>query len=900
MTAVRAPAPERIATYRLQFTPQFRFREALAVLPYLRGLGISHVYASPITRARAGSTHGYDVCDPRAVNPELGTRAELLELLRAARAQGLGWLQDVVPNHLAVSAQNPFLWDVLAFGRRSRWGFLFDIDWEHLDLGGKVLLPQLGEPYVDSLRAGRLRLRWQDRGPVLVYGGLELPLAGASVAALLDASGLAPEVSQALAESDGLIPAEERERLRAEALEMAAEPALRARLDQVLARVTDPLDIDAVVVQQAWQLAWWRMGRELVGYRRFFAVDELIAVRMEDPRTFELMHALAFELVDSGLVDGLRIDHVDGLVDPTAYLRGLRARLPGAWLVVEKILGRDEELPAQWPIDGTTGYELLARMTAACCAPSAQARFDALHHRLTGSHREPARLAGDLRRDVDALGLGGDLDRVVRELRAAACATLPLRDCGRGSLRRGLAALLAGLPVYRTYTGPDDPPQVARATLAGARDAAAREQPALAAVVTGLHDVLATGIAPDAPAVVRAALLRVQQLSGAVMAKGCEDTFFYAWTRLLALNEVGGDPLAFGMPSAAFLAGALARGARWPGTINASATHDTKRGEDVRARLAALSWLPERWDAFASAWMADHERWAVHLAGGPAPAREDRHLLYQTLVGTWPEDGAVDAAYGERIQACALKSAREAGQRTRWSEPDAAYEEALRQWVAALLDPGISAAFHADLGKLVAALAPRAHAISAAQVVLKCTLPGVPDVYQGTELGDFALVDPDNRRPVDFALAQRVLAGQSGGPAPALPGKLDLLARCLRLRRADPALWCHGRARALETASPLPQGVMAFTRESADAVALVVVAVADPLSLSSTVLPRDEAWPDLAWSDAMTGRIQGLHRLDSLATVLGGATYAVLIGRRQHAAAAIVPVPGEMTPQSAV
>nr|MBA3938439.1 malto-oligosyltrehalose synthase [Planctomycetota bacterium] len=397
MTGAPAPAPARIATYRLQFTPQFRFRDALALLPYLRDLGISHIYASPITQARTGSTHGYDVCDPRAVNPELGTRDELFALLRAVRAHGLGWLQDVVPNHLAVSAQNPYLWDVLAWGRRSRWAFLFDIDWDHPDLGGKLLLPQLGEPYVDSLRAGKLRLRWRERGPVLVYGGLELPLTGASVAALLDAAGLAPGISQALAESDGLIPAEARERLRAEALEMAVEPALRAELERVLAEVTDPLALDAVIVQQAWQLAWWRMGREQVGYRRFFAIDELIAVRMEDPRTFNLMHALACELVDSGLVDGLRIDHVDGLIDPTAYLRGLRARLPDAWLVVEKILGRDEELPVQWPIDGTTGYELLAGMTAACCAPASAARFGALHRRLTGSHVEPARLAGDLR-----------------------------------------------------------------------------------------------------------------------------------------------------------------------------------------------------------------------------------------------------------------------------------------------------------------------------------------------------------------------------------------------------------------------------------------------------------------------------------------------------------------------
>jgi (1->4)-alpha-D-glucan 1-alpha-D-glucosylmutase len=274
-------------------------------------------------------------------------------------------------------------------------------------------------------------------------------------------------------------------------------------------------------------------------------------------------------------------------------------------------------------------------------------------------------------------------------------------------------------------------------------------------------------------------------------------------------------------------------------------------------------------------------------------------LLYQTLVGTWPEDGAVDAAYGERIQACALKSAREAGQRTRWSEPDVAYEEALRQWVAALLDPGISAAFHADLGKLVAALAPRADAISAAQVVLKCTLPGVPDVYQGTELGDFSLVDPDNRRPVDFALAQRVLAGESSGKAPAMPGKLDLLARCLQLRRADPALWCHGRARAVVTAPALPQGVMAFVRESAEAVALVVVAVADLQALNGAALSLEDGWRDLTWTDALTGRLQGLHRLDSVATVLGGATHAVLIGRPQPAAAQLLPEPGEMAPQPA-
>ncbi len=470
--------PPRIATYRLQFSPAFRFSDARAILPYACALGVSHLYASPVTRARPGSSHGYDVCDPRVPNPELGSREELIGLIREAHDRGLGWLQDVVPNHLAISPHNPFLQDVLRFGLGSRWSHLFDIDWHHPQLGGRVLLPILAEPYARLLAAGAVRIAWTGDGPVLAIGDQQLPLAFGSIAALLARHGAAPRAAALFALVDAEEDPDRRERLLQEGL--TAEASEVAHAAGILTRITAAGDLDRLVREQHWQAAWWRLGREMTGYRRFFAVDELIAVRCEDLRCFALMHALVGELDGLGLIDGLRIDHVDGLRDPATYLQRLRARFPGAWIVVEKILAAGERLPASWPVDGTTGYDLLTTLTAAACNPDAEVVLTALHGRLTGAPADPTACAHELRGDIAALGLAGDLDRAAGALLGTAEVCPEIRDLGPRTLRAALAAVVAGMSVYRTYGAPDGGSQDDARQLASARDAAIRLSPRLA------------------------------------------------------------------------------------------------------------------------------------------------------------------------------------------------------------------------------------------------------------------------------------------------------------------------------------------------------------------------------------------------------------------------------------
>jgi (1->4)-alpha-D-glucan 1-alpha-D-glucosylmutase len=847
-TAETATAVARIATYRLQFTPAFGFRAARAVLPYLRDLGISHLYASPIARATCGSQHGYDVCDPREVNPDLGTYDDLVALLKEVRAHGMGWIQDIVPNHLAMCPHNPFLWDVLTFGQRSRWAFLFDIDWTLPDFPGRILLPILGDSYAHLLQAGAFRLTW-DAGPVLAYGDHRLPLAPATVVPLLEQADAPTELCASLmaagCETD---PGQ-----RAVFLESVLHrtPEEERLLAERLERIQDPAEIDDVLQRQAWQVAWWRTGREVIGYRRFFAVDSLIAVRCEDERAFNLMHSLVFDLYDQGLISGVRVDHIDGLRDPRAYLERLRARLPDAWILVEKILAHGETLP-DWPVDGTTGYEVVNALTGLCCDAQAEGWFSGLHQRFTGASGNPAALATRLRQDIDRLGLGGDLDRTVRTLRATAHDMPAVRDLGPRALREALAALLAAFPVYRTYIGPAGGTAHDHDVLMQARAEARRDHPDLAPVIDAITAVCDLALAPGAPPSVVEAVQRIQQLSGPVMAKGWEDTFLYRWSRCLALNEVGGDPRRFGGDIAAFLQLMATRAPR--GGLNATSTHDTKRGEDVRMRLAALTWRPEAWerlvDEAESATAGQYRK----SDGTVAPVAEDRYHIYQTLVGTWPVDGHIDAGYRERLHAYALKAVREAGSSTCWTKPDSAYEEALRHWLDALLGDPASAALRGRLTALVAAIAPHAAALALVQTAVKCTIPGVPDIYQGAEWHDFSLVDPDNRRPVDFvprmvALADPLLTN----PLTDQRTKQALLAACLRVRRERPEPWEEGILQPLALAGRR-DGILAFARVAGQRVAVVVANLRpEPPSPHLEVI-LDPTWGRRIWRDAFTGR----------------------------------------------
>src|SRR5215213_3067892 len=678
------------STYRVQLSAGFGFAAARAVVPYLADLGVSHLYTSPILRARTGSAHGYDVVDPTQVSPELGAEAGLRELVATLREHGMGLIVDLVPNHMTTSNESPWWVETLRGGPGAEAARVFDIDWEAG--GGRVRLPVLGGPLeqvADQLRVGD---GW------VTYHEHRFPMAPG----------------------------------------------------------TDRL------AQQHYELVEWRRAAVDLNYRRFFTVNDLIGVRQEDPEVYRRTHATVLRLVADGLVDGVRVDHIDGLADPAAYLRRLAAEVP--FVVVEKILEDGERLPA-WPVAGTTGYEFLAVADGVLVDRAAARAFAEGYRQLTGDDPDPAAVALACKGERLARDFGSEVAGVARHLPGDQAAN-----------RAAVAELAARLPVYRTYVT-DVVSDTDRHAVA---EAAAAASPALAAAGVAALDrlVAALTLAGPAPQVVR----RFQQLSGPAMAKGVEDTALYRDTRLVARNEVGGNLGRFGRPVAELHRANAEREARWPKSLLATSTHDTKRGEDVRVRLAVLSECPDRWWPLA-------EHWTARLAAGVDPA--DALLLWQTMAGAWPLEQ-------RRCQAYMEKAAREAGAHTTWTDPDPAYERALAGLVErAYGDPALLA----ELEELVAELAPAGRIKAAGLALLRLTSPGVPDTYQGTETEQLVLVDPDNRGRVPFADDDS--------------RKFRVTRTALRLRRDRPELFTGYRP------LPAPGHLVAFTRAD-DRLAVVV------------------------------------------------------------------------------
>ena len=784
------------ATYRLQFHAGFTFADAAPLGPYLARLGISHVYASPIATARPGSTHGYDVVDPGTINPELGGEEGFRGMAAAFKAEGLGIVLDIVPNHLAVGGSDNRYWaDVLRHGEQSRWARLFDIDWRGPDpaLQGKVLAPVLGAPYAEALAAGDIALdRDADGRPAIVlYDSAVYPLR--------------PEDEAATAGDD----------------------------------------LHALLERQHYRLAWWRTAGDQINWRRFFEINELAGVRVEDPEVFDLVHALPLRLYAEGLLDGLRVDHVDGLADPAGYCRRLRRALddirPGAWLVVEKILAPGEELPAGWGVDGTTGYDFMNEAALLLHAPEGAGPLARHWAALSGrpAEFEPEERAA--RAEIVQRHFAGQLDAAARAFLALARADVPTRDISLEALRRALVALLSVFPVYRTYAASGGLPEADRPVLAAAVEAA---RPLAAREEAAVLDQIAAWLGGQGPEDLRAeAARRLQQLSAPVSAKAVEDTAFYRYGRLISRNDVGFDPGRLSAPPAAFHAAARARSGRFPHALVATATHDHKRGEDVTARLAALSELPDLWIDRSRRWMALRDE----LDPG------DRYMLLQTLAGSWPLDlspGDAEglAAWRGRLEGWLVKALREAKLRTSWAVPDEAYEASGKRLLGALLaSPGFLAELHA----FVQRIAPAGALNGLSQALLRCTAPGVPDLYQGCEFWDFSLVDPDNRRPVDYA-ARAAALRMDEAPESLLPHWRDgrikqaLIARALRLRAELPDLFADGDYVPLEIEGPRAGSAIAFLRRRGGKAVLAAAAVrcAEALRCADLPLPPPAWWAD--------------------------------------------------------
>jgi (1->4)-alpha-D-glucan 1-alpha-D-glucosylmutase len=855
--------PEPIATYRIQLRPDFGFDRAAELVPYLAEFGISHLYLSPYLQAAAGSEHGYDVVDPTRLNEELGGAPAHERLCRALQEAGLGQVVDLVPNHMAIAGrQNPWWWDVLENGPSSRYATFFDVDWDASEerWPNKVLLPVLGDHYGRILERGELRLSCDGGLFVLHYHEHLFPLDPSSLAGFLGrvAESCGSEELAFLARSHARLPrptvtarqaVELRHRDKGTLAALLArlwreEPATwRAVTEEVERLNGDPDGLDALLEQQNYRLAFWRTASRDLDYRRFFDIQQLAGLRVEEMEVFRATHDLVIGLVEKGLVQGMRIDHPDGLRDPGDYFRRLRRACPEAWIVAEKILEPGEELPPDWPIAGTTGYDFLNRVGGLFVDPRGEEPMSRIYRDFLGEEGGPDATARGCKRQVLSDLLGSELNRLTSLFVAVCERHRRHRDYTSYDLNEALCETAACFPVYRTYFSPaaEEVREEQKAALdlavEWAREARHDLDPELFAF---LREILLLRIPGELE---QELAMRFQQLTGPAMAKGVEDTLFYRANRLIPLNEVGGDPGTFGVDPEAFHRACTRALARHPRGMLASTTHDTKRSEDVRARLALLSEMPGRWEEAVRRWAAMNER---HRRSN-APDRNTEYLLYQTLAGAWPIDG-------ERAWTYLEKAVREAKVHTSWTERDGDYEEDLRLFVAAVMG---DREFLADLEGFVAGLLQPGRINSLAQTLLKLTAPGVPDLYQGTELWTLSLVDPDNRRPVDFARRRELLAAAAAGPPAAwlegmetgLP-KLALIRRALDLRRRRPELFGpEGAYRPLPTRGAKARHLVAFTRgERAVALApRLVLGLAGEWGETVVDLPRGR------WRDLFTG-----------------------------------------------
>ncbi|MBO9353829.1 malto-oligosyltrehalose synthase [Bordetella petrii] len=831
------------ATARLQLHAGFTLDDARAQVPYYARLGVSHLYVSPLGTACAGSTHGYDVADPGQVNPELGGMPALQNLAAALREHRMGLIVDIVPNHMAADCANPWWRDVLAQGPASRYADWFDIDWQPADpaLRGKLLLPRLSQPYGASLRAGEIQLVYDAdaAGYAIAAGGNRLPLA----------AGTRPAEAAAGTPLDTHDP---------------ASPAGRERLHQLLER-------------QHYRLAWWRTAADQINWRRFFEIDTLVGVRVERPEVFDAVHALTLRLYAEGLIDGVRVDHVDGLADPLAYCARLRAALQDSgqarqaaglprdpYLVVEKILAPGETLDERWDIDGTTGYDFMDQAGALLHDPAAASVLIQAWQVLARDARPIGQQLEAVRLHLLSRHFAAERHALVRALLRAARQNLDTRDWSEDAIDRVLTRLLAAFPVYRAYAGPRGRGATDQAYCqAAATRARQLPGPPLSQADLRLLDQinrwLAGGTEHDAAA---QALRRFQQLTPPLAAKALEDTLFYRYGPLLSRNEVGASPDQFALSAAEFHRACAARARRFPAAMLATATHDHKRGEDVRARLAALTEIPLEWLRHAQQWLG--------APGGP-PTAADRYMLLQTLVGAWPPaldpaDAPGVDAFLERVHAWQRKAVREAKQHSSWAEPDPAYETACGQYLDGLRQPAEDGiARLAQIAAFASRLAPAGMVNSLVQTTLRLTVPGMPDLYQGTEFWDFSLVDPDNRRPVDYAARAAALAetetsapagtaqaGRAGWPARA---KQSLIQCLLRLRGRYPLLFEHGSYLPLSVHGAQAVHVVAFARSHDDQHLLVVVPRLCAFKLA------DPAQAAGFWSDTRVRLPAGLARL---------------------------------------
>jgi (1->4)-alpha-D-glucan 1-alpha-D-glucosylmutase len=876
------------ATYRLQFHREFTFADACKILDYLTALGISDVYASPVLTSRRGSTHGYDGTDSTRIDPDLGGEEGFAVFQQELQKRGMGLLLDIVPNHMAASSENRWWMDVLENGPDSTFASYFDVDWRpgSQNMDGRILLPVLGKPFGEVLDSGDLVLALTDATLSVKYFDLIFPVAPRSYRGILQHAAkplraLLGEESSLYQEFAGILAALETFAIRvpqsgASAERRARFAAVHDRLRELLkndnvaevaAKSLEQIngtkndsasfnELQALLGEQHYKLAYWQNVNESINYRRFFAITDLVGMRVEDPLVFDALHTSLLRLTSKEVLTGLRVDHIDGLKDPAAYLGRLQQTLAGsetagtatsagaqAYVLVEKILARDESLPVAWPVSGTTGYDFLNFANEVFVEPTHAKEIARIYAEFTAKDAKFADVLYQKKKLVMSTLLGVELRSLGRQLGELAAQDRYARELPRGGLLEALIETTACVPAYRTYIHSLEVPPEAREFIQRALAEARERKPHLdTACFDFLRDVLLLANPAHVSAEQREArlafVLRWQQLTGPIVAKGIEDTALYVYHPLLSLNEVGGDPQVTATSTDQDFWNFLRmRNARWPHSMSASTTHDTKRSEDVRARINVLSEIPEEWKKRLKRWSEWHAPHKAQVDGQMIPDRNEEYFLYQTLLGAWPLADTDFANFETRIQEYMAKAIREAMVHTRWTRPNEAHEKALHDFVSAILSPDSSREFLADFRAFHKSVAYWGMVNGLAQTLLKMTCPGVPDFFQGSELWDLRLVDPDNRQPVDFSKRMAALEKLEPTDVGATPqgaralvanwqngsAKLWLIRQTLLFRREHAALFAEGDFLPAEVRGPNATKVLAFFRRHQNEWSLTLV-----------------------------------------------------------------------------
>lgn len=901
------------ATYRLQLNQHFTFRDATAVVPYLSSLGISHVYASPYLRARPGSLHGYDIIDHNLLNPEIGSREDCDQFVDELHRHGMRQILDIVPNHMGVMGSDNAWWlDVLENGEASDYAEFFDIDWYPIkdELQGKVLVPVLADQYGTALEKGDLKLTFdQDRGEFSIfYFQHRFPIApreyprilgfeidhlqeklGATHEDVLELQSIITALSH-LPERQNTTPETRAARNREKEVQKRRLAALCARspdirqflannVERISGTADDPRSFDVLhelIKAQPYRFAQWRVAADDINYRRFFDINELAALRTENIAVFDKTHQFILDLVAQGKVDGLRIDHPDGLYDPAIYLQQLRDRLKRdlepqgreAYLVVEKILTGKERLRAEWPVDGTTGYEFENLVNGLFVDPSSANKMERIYRAFSGVHTEFSDLVYQCKKLILKVVLASELNVLANLLSRIALADRHTCDFTLNSLRSALAETIANFTVYRTYVdgcefSEEDRRYVALAIVAGKK----RSNAADLSIFDFIRRILLVEINGGGSGWYKQAVLRFamkfQQVTAAVMAKGLEDTAFYRYNRLVSLNDVGGDPSRFGTPVTEFHKANQERLLQWPDSMLASSTHDSKRSEDVRARINVLSEIPQEWQSHLRRWRDWNRAHKQQLNDISVPTRNDEYLLYQTLIGAWPAESLDNSGWQtfvERIEQYMLKAVREAKEHTSWAHANPEYEQGLVNFVHSILDRSADSRFLPDIEEFQRRISRIGLFNTLSQTLLKLTAPGIPDIYQGNEIQQYSLVDPDNRQPVNYDLRRQALdellastpSSKSLGEMLTDPdqrtAKLFLTSKTLNLRRERATLFQRGEYIPLAASGEHSNHIVAFARRREGRTIIVAVPrfCARLMTDNRNTISGNEIWGDTA------------------------------------------------------